>query len=859
MEAERGSSRGAALKPSELLPACIDIIGTFEPGKTTVDSHHAAYCARHKIVDASDVKFLHQVVYGCQRYKRLLKVFISSFYYNHSGEAARSDQSLYTVLAYLAILRLEELTFAQFKRLIVSMDFVKTRVFLRFLFSEEALNKWLKEGWLTLYEPHYVQTELIDQVLKFEPQVQRLVEELETRQAMGEAKKAAETEAAIALAEGRGGAGKHTVPQPFNLTRPAPRVVPEPTQVVAITNEAARSGEPIKARTWKRPDGPPKDQLELDAKKEQNRLMLRNKYADPAAGRFALRAEQRPTNLAQVRSELEERAAREHTFRPEPPKPVPKWDADEGYVKLNAAAVLREDHLYRRRQADEARVIKAFEEDLADTKQYDEWLAKGRAQEEAAARDALEARRADAAMADEMAKAAIDAARLERRALAARMRAEAEAIALAQEAQREVDAEARKKQVAAVAETHKNGALAVAEAERRRREAAEAVREESRALEAERRRAIAEEEARREEVIRQIRAIELVPRKRETVLDPTYEAGHGLLEEMSLAELRERLALARAREAQDVERRRAEIVAGKQEKADDIAARLGAIAGYRRLGAAQAEEARARARAEKAARAEADKGRREEATLKLEAAREELRGKARLAHEALALELRQIKVKSQFLGANKEAVEGAKFASLEHGAAREAAVLQRGAQGEAARAASVRAKEVAQRGLVHATMAKASADAAHNLALRLTNSAFDAGMAERQLAEQKRRTAAAERASKANARAAYAEAYPYSQAITQERQEDTRKLRAARGSHVAGGALHARSSSAGGGGSAASSLRLGNTFGSLAGLTLGDDVAQHGGDSPALAHTGTVAHAHTHALPEAPALTRIRS
>lgn len=54
MEAERGSSRGAALKPSELLPACIDIIGTFEPGKTTVDSHHAAYCARHKVARPRD-------------------------------------------------------------------------------------------------------------------------------------------------------------------------------------------------------------------------------------------------------------------------------------------------------------------------------------------------------------------------------------------------------------------------------------------------------------------------------------------------------------------------------------------------------------------------------------------------------------------------------------------------------------------------------------------------------------------------------------------------------------------------------------------------------------------------------------
>jgi hypothetical protein len=39
---------GGALKPQELLPACINIIGTFEPTKTTVDSHHADFCKRHK-------------------------------------------------------------------------------------------------------------------------------------------------------------------------------------------------------------------------------------------------------------------------------------------------------------------------------------------------------------------------------------------------------------------------------------------------------------------------------------------------------------------------------------------------------------------------------------------------------------------------------------------------------------------------------------------------------------------------------------------------------------------------------------------------------------------------------------------
>lgn len=412
------------------------------------------YCAFFaQITDSADVKFLHQVVYGCQRYKRMLKVFLSSFYYNHSGEAALSDQTLYTVLAYLAILRLEELTFDGFKKLILALDFVKTRPFLKFLFSEESLTRWLKEGWLTLYEPHYVQTELIDQVLKFEPQVSRLVDELERRQAVGDAKRAAEAEAAIALAEGRGGAGKHTVPKPFNLTQPAPRLVPEPSQLVAVNGEAVREAVAAseasmpKARPWKRPEGPPKDQLELEKRMEQNRLELRKKYADPRAGRFELLAEKRPSNLEAVRAQVEAATAAALPFRADPPRPVPKWDADQGFVKLNAAAILREDQVYRRKQAEEARLLRAYEEDLADRKAYEQWSAAMRSKEEEDARIALEKRKAEMALADEMAKAATEQARFEKRALAARMRAEAEAVAAAQEQQREAEAEARRKQV----------------------------------------------------------------------------------------------------------------------------------------------------------------------------------------------------------------------------------------------------------------------------------------------------------------------------------------------------------------------------------------------------------------------------
>jgi hypothetical protein len=655
-------------------------------------------CLAAQIGDPVDVKFLHQVVYGCQRYKRLLKVFLSSFYYNHSGEAARSDISLYTVLAYLAILRLDELTFDQFKRLVLSQDFVKTRVFLKFLFNEESLSKWLKEGWLTLYEPHYVQTELIDEVLKFEPQVRELVAELDRRQAMGEAKRAAEAEAASALAEGRGGSGKHTIPEPFNLTRPAPRLVPEPTQFVQIAPAAAvnsADGE-FKARAWTRPDPDevPKDQQALDRRREANRLELRRKYADPSAGRFELLAEKRPTHLEAARAEQEAKIAAAHTFAPAPPKPVPKWDADQGLVKLNAAAILREDQIYRRKQEKEAALLKAYEEDLADSKPYDEWVRKSRAEEDARAAAALERRRIEATLADEVAKAATEASRLEKRALAQRMRAEAEQLAEEHERQNLLLIERKREQVAAVDETKRNGALAVAEAERKRREAAEAVREESKALEAERKRALAEEDERRQEVIRQIRALEMVPRKRTSLFDPTFEPGHGLLEEMSLAELRERLALAKAREVQERESRRAEIIRSKQDHEHELASKMASISQYRRMGAAQAQDERARAKAQRADKAEAEQRRREEATLKLEQARTQLRAKGRAAEAALAAELREISFKNQYLGTGREAVEASKFESLESGARREAAALQQAAKDGALRKGEIRAREV---------------------------------------------------------------------------------------------------------------------------------------------------------------------
>lgn len=72
---------------------------------------------------------------------------------------------------------------------------------------------------------------------------------------------------------------------------------------------------------------------------------------------------------------------------------------------------------------------------------------------------------------------------------------------------------------------------------------------------------------RKEELIRQIRELEKIPIVRTKGFDPTETGGHGLLEEMSLAELRERLEFNKRKVEQDIAYKREENLNFKEEQA----------------------------------------------------------------------------------------------------------------------------------------------------------------------------------------------------------------------------------------------------------------------------------------------------
>ena len=598
---ERGAV-GMILTPGELVAKCEECVRTYDPSKQTVDSHTEDYIQRARISDPDDERFVQQVMYGAFRYKKLLKIFLSSLYFKHGGETQRSDYTLYMVFGYLALLRLHELGFPDFRTLVLSQEHFKMSVLLKFLFNEENLNEWLRPEWIKLYDAKFVDEQLLEKILVFVPNVDALQVVLEGKMASAAAAKEAAAEAAKAMAEGRGGAGKHTTPEPFPLTQPKMRLVPPPEDVI----------EPFKAT------GVPastygdfkqlKDRVELDVKKDENRKVLKAKYGNPKIQAFKLNAVERPrageSHKEKLRAEIEAQRDAECNFEGIKPTPIPRMRPGQAKVRLNSAAILREDSLYRRKQESEAAVLGAYERELRDSAEFDAWRKRMDAQEEVERLAHVEERRMAALLADEEAKEARIRQVNENRANAAEMRAEA---AEGERARRRAESarQAHNAELVAEVQSHREAPMqAKLDMERRHKVEARELRQEIKLAEARVKEEKRKENERRADLIKQIRALELVPRKRQTKLDPTYTPQIGLLEEMSLAELRERLAIVEEQRQEDETAKRSKIIREKQEKEADLAQRVKRLGEMRERAAVEAREQRAAVKARERAASE---------------------------------------------------------------------------------------------------------------------------------------------------------------------------------------------------------------------------------------------------------------
>ncbi|KAI5067508.1 hypothetical protein GOP47_0018036 [Adiantum capillus-veneris] len=339
------------LSARDLLNACVKLVDDYDCEALpdiAPDDHAKIVMPTLNVTDTDDQIFSTQVLYGCCRYRKLLQVLTTRLFSCKSPSIQCVDQTLYTVLGYLVLIRLEELTFENFRKFVLSQHPKKLLPFMQFVFSQEDLSKACKPEWIKIYDTEYVDS-LIGRVSAWRLEADDLSRRLEEKVSV------------IKQQE------KHSMAfKAFNLStsQKKPTIIDE--NKVPLPPPLFKAKPPP---VWK--EGLTPTQKALEAVCKESREKLAKFYSSPKNQPFHLHILERPSKFSALKEQIE--AVRKMETEYIPPRARPCPDPPRDPVKLTTSAMLREHSLYQK-QLDEVRErLKAFEVDLRDDSAYKCW------------------------------------------------------------------------------------------------------------------------------------------------------------------------------------------------------------------------------------------------------------------------------------------------------------------------------------------------------------------------------------------------------------------------------------------------------------------------------------------------------
>ena len=285
--------------------------------------------------------------------------------------------------------------------------------------------------------------------------------------------------------------------------------------------------------------------IENDKKQRRQATInaIKQDYEGNDKKRFPLATEKRPTIAKndRVKEEVEAEIVKTLQFEGNRPRPMPNFDKYDANVKLNVAALKREKHLIDLEEREAKEKLDQMAMGLKDTSEFDRWKAEMNEKDEIERLEHIQKKKIEMELAREEAILARERKEKENHQLVNKMRDEMDKMM----EEREINLQEiidQKKEVIQQVHNNKEAAaeqVALKQADNKRvrdevhRDLQEALKK--------RQDEEAAELAKKMELIRQIRELEKIPIQRTKGFDPTEAGGHGLMEEMSIAELRERL------------------------------------------------------------------------------------------------------------------------------------------------------------------------------------------------------------------------------------------------------------------------------------------------------------------------------
>ncbi|NXA45697.1 CFA99 protein, partial [Nothocercus julius] len=507
-------------------------------------------------LNVTDENFVMETLAGCTEYKSLLDVVVNAFYVRDGKHCLFSERNLYVVICYLATFQLKELGLQHFSRIVKSLDTAKMHKFLRFFFNTLNLNTWIKDEWSHFYDSLYVKENWIDPLLRWQPKVQQVIEQLTDK--LNNCTTIVKTSMV-------------TQPKEFNLTVPRPRAIPIPLPIPAL-----EKSHPVPPSTYTTP----KEKKQLEEIKIKNRqkaeVSVLYSYSSLSFIQslcFGIFDLFNPLKFFLYSVLWFSLLTIIYTF--------PFQQIDNIPIKLNAAAILREGALYQRKMEQELKRVENLLRGARDPSEFLEWQKQMRGKDMEEQLAEIECKRLQGKLSHEEAVLAHQNVIQENKKKADLMREEKTELMHQYAEKRLQEQKEMRELVEQVVEGHKNAKQAKLKLQKYKQQIVQEVCEENREL---LRQALEEEEEKlrkRYELIQQIRAIESLPSLKNKFVDLTETGGHGLICEMSIVELRERLALLRETQKAAEEERRDQIIQEKQAKEQLLLDKLDQISLFR--------------------------------------------------------------------------------------------------------------------------------------------------------------------------------------------------------------------------------------------------------------------------------------
>ncbi|XP_033756504.1 cilia- and flagella-associated protein 99-like isoform X1 [Pecten maximus] len=564
----------ASLSHGQLLVHAVRVLDTYNRDMQSVEEHVNKYLKQQKIYDDGDQTFIVEVFSNCVRYWDLMKVITDGFFVKDGKNMLRSEENLYIVTSYLVFFRLDELGVAHFRKFVSAQDINKMYRFLNFCLNERNLITWMKDGWEKFYEHTFVQRSVLSPIQRWMPELQEMLSHMKAK------------------IDNKLKPRRRTTPKtetkPFDITQPRPRSIPIP--------------EPIpKLQKHKSPprslyDDPEEFDI-LKRNRDVNRRKAEERLMEASRIQFACANPEKSDKTKEIWNNIISEEDGKLDFERHRAKPTPSFlstaserattrhrvrvISKEVPFKMNTTAILREGHLYSQREEKEVKRLENLEAGAKDKSEFEKWQNKMKTQDLEQELAAIERRRLEGKLSHEEAILARQNLIRSNKQKVLNHREQTKKMFDEFLQQKFREEEEMRILVEQTMQGHKNAKDATKKIQDIKRKIVQDVNEESREL---MRQAVEEAEVemrRRMELIHQIRAMEAVPIIRQKFVDLTATSGHGLLSEMSIAELRERMCLLRTAEEELEEQRRDNILSTKQAKDQKLLDTLETISRHR--------------------------------------------------------------------------------------------------------------------------------------------------------------------------------------------------------------------------------------------------------------------------------------